>query len=187
MKTRERWLHEGLETLAESGTDGLTIESLVSRLGLTKGSFYHHFDGMPGYRRALLEYFEERENLAFIDRANAGPEPVGESRLRRVLADVMAADGGRPLLEKAVRTWASADPVARECLDRVDRARIEFAQRQFEEMEVDRQAAADFAQIAYLMSIGATHTMPPLDPPRIIRLWDRLLAAAASTADPVGP
>lgn len=182
MRSRERWLHEGLELLAESGIGGVTIESLSARLGLSKGSFYHHFDGMPGYRQALLEYFEERENQDFIDRANAAPEPAGEPRLRHILADVMAAEGGRPHLENAVRSWASSDPVAREYLDRIDPARVDFLQEQFEAMNLEQQTAADYARIAHLMSIGAAHTIPPLAPPDIVRLWDRLLAAATTCA-----
>ncbi len=39
--TKRKWLEEGLSLLAESGA--LTIEKLTSRLGVTKGSFYHYF------------------------------------------------------------------------------------------------------------------------------------------------
>ncbi len=181
LKSRERWLHEGLEILAEAGIGGVTIESLSARLELSKGSFYHHFDGMPGYRQALLEYFEERENQDFINRANAAPEPPGEPRLRHMVDDVMAAEGGRPRLENAVRSWASSDPVAREFVDRIDRTRVAFLRRQFEAMDLEPQAAADYARIAHLVSIGAAHTLPPLAPLEIVRLWDRLLAAAGGT------
>lgn len=184
MKTRERWLHDGLEILAESGFRGLTIESVCTRLGLSKGSFYHHFDGMSDYRRALLSYFEERESQDFIERANAAPGAAGESRLRYMVADVLAAEGGRPDLENAVRGWASSDPVAREYLDRIDLARVEFFRQQFEAMGLEQQVAADFARIAHLMSMGAAQTLPPLDPPQILRLWNRLLSTAASWATP---
>lgn len=182
MISRDRWLHNGLQILAESGIGGLTIESISARLGLSKGSFYHHFDGMSGYRQALLSYFEATENDDFIARANAAPEAAGEPRLRHIVADVMAADGGRPHLENAVRSWASSDPVARQHLDRIDLARVDFLREQFEAMGLDRPAAADFAQLAHLMSIGAAQSLPPLEPPQIVRLWDRLLSAAANCA-----
>jgi len=175
-------LHDGLAILAESGIRTLTIDSLSARLGLSKGSFYHHFGGMAGYRQALLEYFEERENRDFIERANAAPQPAGEPRLRHMVADVMAAEGGRPDLENAVRSWASIDPVARAHLDRIDVARVAFLQEQFEAMGLEPQAAAEFARIAHLMSLGAAQTLPPLAPPEIVRLWDRLLSAATSFA-----
>jgi AcrR family transcriptional regulator len=181
MRTRERWLHEGLDVLAASGTPGLTIDSLAARLGLSKGSFYHHFGGMPGYRVALLEYFEQRENQEFIERALHAPTPAGAARLRHLVADVMAAEGGRPRLEAAVRAWASSDSVAREYLDRVDRTRINFLQREFEAMDLDQQAAADFAHIGYFMSIGAADTLPTPAPELMVRLWDRLLDAAGSS------
>lgn len=181
MRSRERWLHEGLAVLAETGFRGLTIDALSARLGLSKGSFYHHFDGMPGYRRALLDYFEERENRDFIERANAAAEAPGEPRLRQVVADVMAAEGGRPHLENAVRSWASSDPVAREYLDRIDHARVDFFREQFEAMKLAPDAAADFARIAHLMSLGAAQTLPPLAPPHIVGLWDRLLSAASTS------
>ena len=184
MRSRERWLHEGLEILAESGIGGVTIDSLSARLGLSKGSFYHHFDGMPGYRQALLDYFEERETQDFITRANAAPEPAGESRLRHMVADVMAAEGGRPHLENAVRSWASNDSVAREYLGRIDRARVDFVKEQFESMNLEEQVAADFATIANLLAIGAAHTTPPLRPAEIVRLWDRLLSAVTSQVSP---
>lgn len=180
MRTRERWLHEGLQLLGESGIGAVTIDSLSARLGLSKGSFYHHFDGVPGYRQALLAYFEARDSQDFIDKANAAPEPAGEPRLRSMVAEVMTAEGGRPRLENAVRSWASNDPVAREYLVRIDRARVAFFRQQFEAMGLDEQAAADYASVAHLASIGAAHTTPPLAPAQVDRLWDRLLSAAAS-------
>jgi AcrR family transcriptional regulator len=82
LRTRERWLHDGLEILAESGFRGLATDSVCTRLGLSKGSFYHHFDGMSDCRRALLSYVEERESRDFIERANAAPGAAGERRLR---------------------------------------------------------------------------------------------------------
>lgn len=179
MRSRERWLHEGLEVLAEHGASGLTIDALAARLGLSKGSFYHHFSGMPGYRQALLEYFEQRENQAFIDRAQAAPAPSGAARIRHTVADVMAADGGRPRLEAAVRAWASDDAAAKACLDRVDRARLDFLQGEFEALGLDAQGASDFATIAYLMSIGAADPVTAPEPSLVIRLWERLLDAAA--------
>ncbi|MFC0681263.1 TetR/AcrR family transcriptional regulator [Lysobacter korlensis] len=182
MTSRQRWLREGLEILADSGTVGLTIESLSERLRLSKGSFYHHFGGMPGYRQALLEYFEHRENQEFIDRARAAPVPAGAARVRHIVADAMAAEGGRPRLEAAVRAWASSDPIAREYIDRIDRARVDFLQGELQAMGLEQQAAADFAQIGHLMSIGAADAVLSMTPPQIVRLWDRLLAAAVSAA-----
>lgn len=52
-------------------------------------------------------------------------------------------------------------------------------------MVTDEQAAADFAEIAHLMSIGAAHTLPPLSPPQIVRLWDRLFSMTRDRPDAI--
>lgn len=42
---REAWLAAALDVLAEEGQAKLRIDKLAGDLGVTKGSFYHHFDG----------------------------------------------------------------------------------------------------------------------------------------------
>jgi AcrR family transcriptional regulator len=41
--TSRDWLEEGMAILEDLGAEALTIETLTNRLGVTKGSFYHHF------------------------------------------------------------------------------------------------------------------------------------------------
>ncbi|MEV0081899.1 TetR/AcrR family transcriptional regulator [Saccharopolyspora sp. NPDC050642] len=45
MSGKQDWLDAGLEILADQGVPALTIDRLATKLGLTKGSFYHHFGG----------------------------------------------------------------------------------------------------------------------------------------------
>src|SRR5579884_2605293 len=54
---RTAYLECALDVLAESGADGLTIAELCGRLGVTKGSFYHHFAGMGEFVTALLAFW----------------------------------------------------------------------------------------------------------------------------------
>ena len=53
------WIQAGYAILAEEGIKALKIDRLCDRLGVTKGSFYWHFDGMPSYRAALVESWGE--------------------------------------------------------------------------------------------------------------------------------
>ena len=41
------WIQAGYAILAEEGIKALKIDRLCSRLGVTKGSFYWHFNDMP--------------------------------------------------------------------------------------------------------------------------------------------
>ena len=67
MATRTTWLDAGLEMLARDGAPGVTIERLTAQLGLSKGSYYHHFKGAAGFRTALLEQFEAQFTTRLID------------------------------------------------------------------------------------------------------------------------
>ncbi len=52
--TREDWIDGAWEMLGESGVDGVRIEPLARRLGVTKGSFYWHFKERQELIDALL-------------------------------------------------------------------------------------------------------------------------------------
>jgi len=53
--TREDWVSGAWDMLGESGLDGVRVEPLARRLGVTKGSFYWHFKGRGELLEALLD------------------------------------------------------------------------------------------------------------------------------------
>lgn len=186
MSTRERWLDEGLVLLTEQGPAGVTIDALCARLGLTKGSFYHHFRGRSGFQVALLEHFERRETQAFIDLAEADPTADGAGRIRRLVAAVVADEGGHPELEVAVRAWARQSDLVREHVERIDRTRVAYAQRLWREAlgedDPDDDRADDLGQMMYLLVVGAHHLIPPASPADLARISARLLELLKAAA-----
>ena len=64
--TQDDYFREALAVLDEFGSDALTIAVLCDRLDVTKGSFYHHFGGMPGFITQLLEYWEREHSVRLI-------------------------------------------------------------------------------------------------------------------------
>src|ERR1051326_1633880 len=74
-KTASDWLEEGLAILAESGAAQLTIDALIARLGVTKGSFYHHFASYQAYKEALLDYIEAKGTHQIIGRTERAQPP----------------------------------------------------------------------------------------------------------------
>ncbi|MBC3193486.1 TetR/AcrR family transcriptional regulator [Pseudonocardia sp. C8] len=171
---RRRWLDAGLDLLATSGITAVTIEALCERLGLSKGSFYHHFAGMTGYRTALLEHFEERETRAFIDLVEELPAADGTEKLR-ALVRAIVADDAHDTLEPRVRTWAGQDDEARRHLERVDRTRVAYVRRQCRAAIDDTELADDVATMIYLVMVGAGHTVPQVLVAEQARLWERLI------------
>ncbi|WP_239003564.1 TetR/AcrR family transcriptional regulator [Nocardia panacis] len=61
--TKEQYFTAALEVLAECGFKGLNIGVLCRGLGVTSGSFYHHFGGWPTFVTALLEHWERQQVL----------------------------------------------------------------------------------------------------------------------------
>ncbi|WP_125777143.1 TetR/AcrR family transcriptional regulator [Antribacter gilvus] len=181
MTARRRWLDEGLELLAESGPGGLTIDALCARLGLSKGSFYHHFKGMAGFKTALLEHYEERGAQVFIDLVESLPMADGAEKLKR-LVEAAVTDETPDEVETQLRAWASKDAEAREHLERIDRKRTEYVRRQCRAVVEDADLADDVTQLIYLVLVGAGYAVPPLPVREQARLWNRLIAYLESEA-----
>ena len=68
---RERWLETALNVLATEGGARLRIESMVRSLGVTKGSFYHHFKNREDFVRALIDYWSKEFTESVIAIVNA--------------------------------------------------------------------------------------------------------------------
>ncbi|GAA1867089.1 TetR/AcrR family transcriptional regulator [Myceligenerans crystallogenes] len=165
--------------LAETGISGVTIDALSRRLGLTKGSFYHHFKGLHGYRADLLQHFEKRESQAFIDLVEALPVDDGAGKLR-ALIEAAVADEASVNLEPRVRIWASHDDLARACIERVDAQRVEYLRRQCRAI-TDSELADQTGTMIYLVGIGSGHIVPPLPVGEQVRLCERLISDLEAT------
>ncbi len=171
----DRWLDEGLLLLSEFGINGVRIDRLANRLGLTKGSFYHHFPGMSGYRLALLDHYERRYTTRYIDLAERGgsvdPAAKLEALIAAVSADIEASDD----LEVAIRAWAAKDDDAQSTMERVDRIRMNYLAGLLAAISPDRGDAELWSRTMYLTLIGARHVFPPLPVADIRTIYDRLL------------
>ena len=56
--SRRHWQRAALETLTEGGIADVTVPRLAKRLGVTKGSFYWHFESVDDLLRAALTDWE---------------------------------------------------------------------------------------------------------------------------------
>lgn len=151
MTSRERWIDEGMRVLAEEGVSGVRIDRVAKRLGLTKGSFFHHFDGVAAYRTALLQRWEGQ---TLDDRGDAPPQAILEDLAARVgtLLDLR--------LEAAVRAWAFQDPEAAAAQQRVDQARLAALETIWSRIIDDPVRARAAAMLPHLLAIGAAVALP---------------------------
>lgn len=158
MVTRTEWLEAGLELLADEGAPAVTIERLTGKLGVTKGSYYHHFKGAAGFRTALLEYFEAQFTTRLIDTVERKPDAEPAAKLQHLLKLVLS-DPGSDRLEIAVRAWALQDAEVRAAQERVDRARTEYLRELCQGLKTDVDPDR-LAQLLYLILIGGEQVLP---------------------------
>ncbi len=180
-RSREDWIEEGFRILAGEGDGGLTVDALCERLERSKGSFYHHFDGRPGYVEDLLAAWESQATDRIIA-SGSSDAPVKE-RLRAVNRQASELRNAR--LERAIRAWAAREPQARRVQDRVDQKRLEFLVELCSERMHDPEAASMLAKIFQLALVGAQHVDPPFEGEelyRALRFLDPLFDIAANGA-----
>lgn len=127
--TRRDWINAAMELLAVAGIGAVSIDRLATSLGITRGSFYHHFADREDLLRALLEHWSNQWTYAIRDQiASLGLDPATTLlALMRLIRSNRAADYDAP-----IRAWALHDPLARKVVKNVDEARLAFIQAQFE-------------------------------------------------------
>jgi AcrR family transcriptional regulator len=155
--TRRRWLKEGLALLEEAGAEALTIESLTNRLGVTKGSFYHHFANYQDFKERLLEFWEEEGTLRIIQWAEQEASPPEK------LARVMQASLHPSRLDVALRAWALQDEQVRVHQQRIDQERLAYFEALVFATRADHLYAQQMARILYSIYVGSQHIIPPIE------------------------
>src|SRR3954453_10903864 len=100
------WVQAGFAMLAEEGIKALKIDRLCDRLGVTKGSFYWHFQGMPSYRAALIEAWGELRDQDRAALEELTDQPPRE-RLSKMMSSLVSVRHWT--LERAMREWARSD------------------------------------------------------------------------------
>ena len=66
----------GMQLLALGGVRAVTVARLCSALGVTKGSFYHHFRGVEDYKTQLLAHWSSEGERQVLVAADAVADPM---------------------------------------------------------------------------------------------------------------
>jgi len=127
--SRQDWINEAIEQLVEGGVGTVSVEQLATRLGVTRGSFYHHFADREDLLRGMLDYWAQRWSYSIREQIAALGLDPGTTllALMRAIRSQGASD-----YDAAFRAWALHDPLARAAVEQVDKARLAFIRSQFE-------------------------------------------------------
>ena len=150
----DMWIEAGLRELGRGGIEGVRVEVLAERLGITKGGFYRRFKD----RRALLEAMLEkwsRGRIASVQghgaRGGATPRDRVESMIR-IYSGPVNAEG--MAIELAIRQWARSDSTAAIAVASVDAARLKVAEKIYTDMGLTAKQARARAVLLYSFVFG---------------------------------
>jgi AcrR family transcriptional regulator len=166
-----------LAALAAEGPDGLKIDRLVQRVGLTKGSFFHHFAGAAGYKTALLERLEAGATAALDEAAASRTTTEPHQLLQELTSRISRPESGlwRPELESALRAWSFTDPEVHQTQTRIDRQRLTKLEEIWQRLEPDRQQARIKALLPYLVAVGASMSSVAISRDELQQVYQLLL------------
>ena len=152
-RDRDDWLETARRALVEAGVERVKIEPLAGVLGVTTGSFYHHFANRQELLERLLADWEARNSEPWFDAVEkAGPD--ADAQLDALLATWLEESAYDPAYDAAVRDWARTSTAAEAAINRVDERRIALLQRVFEALGYDAERAFIRARIAYFHQVG---------------------------------
>lgn len=149
--SRDDYVEAGLALLGEAGPAGLRLGALVQRLGVTTGSFYHHFDGMAGFRDVLLSHWEASRTAETALLAQAATEVAPDLGIAVLREAALALPHAA---ERAIRAWSHQDPAVGAVQRRVDDGRRASLRGTIERVVGDAAAAAALADLGTTLLIG---------------------------------
>jgi AcrR family transcriptional regulator len=148
------WVSAGFEVLAVGGVDGVRVEVVAQRLGVTKGGFYRRYRD----RRALLDAMLETWVAGRLQAIQRQTELAGETpraRLRslvRLFSERMNPQGLS--IELAIRQWARSDAAAAAAVAKVDEVRLASVAGLYERLGFSKTEAQARGVLLYTFIFG---------------------------------
>jgi AcrR family transcriptional regulator len=146
------WVKGGLDALVEGGIEAVRIDTLAEKLGVTKGSFYHHFESRDDLLDAMASDWGDNELEAVAEEVSALP---GDPKMRMQLVVGIYERRDLARYDRAMRAWAHSDlraeKAVRKASDLLERLFLQL----FDEMGFDDRQSKLRARIVMLCGIGA--------------------------------
>jgi len=166
-----KWFEAALKTLVEEGVDAVRIERLAANLGLTRGSFYHHYKDHAALLQAVLEHYIETNQQRFVKML-----PLLQGTAKEKLWALWSATADQTFRDYdwAVRMWGMRDPHVAAVLEGIDAKRMEVLIGYFVEMGFTADEAWIRAALAYHGSLGDRAYFGAFPPMERRLLWRRI-------------
>ena len=148
--TRTRWVEAGLEALRRDGPAALAAEPMARKLGVSRGSFYWHFESALDFQAAVLGQWEEQWTsriIVAVDNTAGGPQ-------KRLQALIQKTGGEDASVYASAKAMARLHPEFQDMMTRVDERRKSFVGSLLVEGGVPARVAELRAQVIYAWAMG---------------------------------
>lgn len=174
------WVELGLAELARHGPDAIKLEAICTAAGLTRGSFYHHFNDHLDFLKSVVTAWQNQSTVDVIQGINsaASTEEIASNLTTAALQIDYRLELG--IRELGRRLPEIADIVRETDLTRIATLTKIYAER----FGIDEPIAEDFAFIEYAAFSGMILLNPDMDKGKQHRLaaqYDSLVERALST------
>ena len=148
--TREDWITGAWEMLGDVGLDGVRVEPLARRLGVTKGSFYWHFRD----RQELLDVLLDLWFSIWDDQMSPDIDGDGnaEERIWALFESVIRRTTRGQTV--SLRLLSHKDPEIARRIDERDAQRLAFLMQRLEEIGFSREEARVRGQVYQAIMTG---------------------------------
>lgn len=155
-KSKQDWIAAGVDCLKTLGPPAISAEKLSKFLGVTRGSFYHHFANISEFNKAVLDYWVESSTTSRFQIAKEN-----SSNPKEELAQLVELSWQGDIdLEIAVRTWAASNEQAQQCIADIDKFRLDYLITLYSAVMKNEEKGKRLAQIAFYGLLGAIHAQP---------------------------
>ena len=162
---------EAMAVLSASGFPALTANGLCNRMGLTRGSFYHHFESFDDFVDQLLTYWEEHFSRDLIARSTSA-DLMTQARMQAEFAVDLPHEA-----EAALRAWGTVNQRVADALHEVDRLRHRELVASLRRHGVTARRAETYATIALTTLVGMQVSQRPFDRAALRKVYRELATA----------
>lgn len=170
------WIRLGQSELARFGPEAVKLEAICDAAGLTRGSFYHHFDDHETFLVALAENWFETQTIEVADMIDATAAAADQGAM---LTDAALAIDFK--LELGMRELARRLPGVKEIVAKADKARQDILTDIYKKrFDLDDRTAEAFAYLEYAAFSGIILIDPEMDEARqrhLASLYERAMAS----------
>jgi AcrR family transcriptional regulator len=170
--TAESWIEAGFELIASDGIRAVKVDRLCERLGVTKGSFYWHFEDIAAYFAALADAWGQAQREGRRSLQSLG-ELDPEERLVAMMRHLTSRR--QWMLERAAREWGRWDAGVAAQVAASDRWVLKEVQRAFLDAGFPPEEAKVRARASFAAGVGFIHLAHTAPRPGDGRDHDRFL------------